>query len=175
MSFCRLLSDLAGLRRLNTHRMVTIVHGLMALVILGCGSPTGPQRVPLRGHVFCEGEPLPQGLIRFLAEGQAAPAAAAAVMHGEFVVSPQEGPIPGRYRVEIQELLTQGFELDDEAGYAAQVERQRGQPAVQSMTLVNSEGQRFWTMTITAQSAQTPLEFDARRPSPTQSDALRRQ
>jgi hypothetical protein len=97
-----------------------LVAALVALgALAGCDS-SGPPRAPIHGRVTAGGQPLAGGRIIFTpvapSEG---PATSARIINGEYTLSEEQGPVVGANRVQIEADLNVGFELDDEAAYAA--------------------------------------------------------
>ncbi len=96
-----------------------MVCSVLLLVTSGCGRPTGPQRVAVRGAILFDGQPLPAGRIRFVpADGTKGPSAAGSVEKGFYEFNSANGPVVGKHRVEIEAIPNAAFELDDEAAYA---------------------------------------------------------
>jgi hypothetical protein len=79
--------------------------GLLLLgLAAGCGSDDGPNRRAVSGIVTVDGQPLDGGAV-FLEptsfESGTGTAVGATIRHGEFTISRDRGPLPGRYRVRI--------------------------------------------------------------------------
>ena len=65
----------------------------------GCG---GSGRVAIEGAVPLDGKPLENGRVRFYPQpGTASPSAGAKITDGQFSVGPEDGLLPGKFRVEI--------------------------------------------------------------------------
>lgn len=65
-------------------------------ICMGCGGPSGPQRVSVSGKIVVDNKPLAGGSISFLpAEGHRGPAANGIVMNGRYQISATEGPTAG--------------------------------------------------------------------------------
>lgn len=67
--------------------------------LAGCGE-SGPPRQPVSGTVTLDGKPLASGSITF-APVEGVTAATAEVRDGAYRIGRSEGPVPGRYQVEI--------------------------------------------------------------------------
>lgn len=74
------------------------------------GFLTGKERVPLKGIVKLDGEPLPRGAVIFTpVDAPGAPAVIGYVFNtgavrGQFDLAAPKGPVPGRYRVEVRQV-----------------------------------------------------------------------
>ena len=80
---------------------------LIVLVLGGCGEPGGDDlpREPISGTVSFDGKPLANGTIQFQPASQAeGMAAGGMVVDGHFEVPRGEGPVPGKYKVQIDSL-----------------------------------------------------------------------
>jgi hypothetical protein len=72
------------------------------VVLTGCGD-SGPRRVSVEGTVTLDGKPLGEGDLRFRStSGTTTVIVAAKITDGRFVVPATSGPLPGKYRVEIE-------------------------------------------------------------------------
>ena len=91
--------------------------GLLGLV--GCGDPSGDLRAAVSGTVALDGEPLRQGLVRFVplapTTGQKL---SIRVEDGRFSAEALHGPVVGRHRIEIESTDTGGLDTDDEDAIA---------------------------------------------------------
>jgi hypothetical protein len=95
----------------------------------GCNRDTGPTRVSVTGEVLLDGEPLPEGMIRFIPDPSVSGSAVAAkIERGKFSLRRREGPVEGKYRVEIEATGHQDFPIDDEEAFAAAFARQPRKP-----------------------------------------------
>ncbi len=90
----------------------------LSLMAVGCGDPTGRQRVT--GTVTVDGSPLPEARIslRPLARG---PRTGGIVENGEFQISKQKGPLPGEYAVAIQSFRKTGRMISPESNPGVKV------------------------------------------------------
>lgn len=96
----------------------------------GCGSSDGFARVPVAGHVHVDGQPLAQGVIRFVPDKTVAgPSAQAVVENGLYKLDRSSGPVAGKHRVEIEATGHLGFAVDDELAYARQIQTRGALPA----------------------------------------------
>jgi hypothetical protein len=113
--------------RFSAPRMALILLSLLFPWSLGCGREEGPPRAAVQGQVTLDGQPVSEGLIRFIPSGGTkGPAAMAAIHAGAFALDREHGPIIGAHRVEIEATGHQGFAIDDEAAYVANVEKKGG-------------------------------------------------
>lgn len=112
-------------------RWMTGSIGLLCLLVLdsGCSRPAGPERFAVRGEVTVNGEPLAQGVIRFIPDsGTKGPAAAGTIENGTYAIDRRVGPVQGTYKVEIEQQPHTDFAIDDEAGYAQAYQATKGRP-----------------------------------------------
>jgi hypothetical protein len=90
---------------------------LISSLILGCGSGAaeGPPRADVRGVVTLDGQPLPEGVIRFVPlAGTPGPKTSIAISDGKFSADALTGPVVGAHRIEIQSTDDGGYAPDDE-------------------------------------------------------------
>jgi len=73
---------------------------LSAIGLTGCGGGDGLPRRAISGTVTLDGRPLDRGRIEFRPIGPGTPAGAS-IEQGSFRVPLDQGPVPGRYRVNI--------------------------------------------------------------------------
>ena len=84
--------------------------GIIALIVLlpgGCGGAGGDglPREPISGTVNFDGQPLKKGMIQFQPASQAeGMAAGGMIVDGRFEVAREAGPVPGKYKVQIESL-----------------------------------------------------------------------
>jgi hypothetical protein len=85
----------------------------LGAVACGCGV-SGPALAPLTGTVSLDGEPLKHGLVQFVPESGAGPAAVGNIVGGRFVAETagRRGAMPGRYRVRIESRAMPADETD---------------------------------------------------------------
>jgi len=91
---------------------------LLPSLLSGCGGGSGgaDRRVEISGFVSIDGTPLAGGMVSLVPiEGTEGSTATAAVELGVFSIPSKRGPLPGKYRVEIQEVNPQQPDPDDEA------------------------------------------------------------
>ena len=75
---------------------------LLVASILGCGATTGPERAIVSGSVTYDGQPVEDGMIRFVpAEGTKAPVSGAVIKAGRYTADSQGGVPVGTHRIEI--------------------------------------------------------------------------
>lgn len=93
------------------------------LVLGGCSGAGVPKRVPVSGYVSFDSAPLKSGSIRFVpTDGTTGPAAVATIDEGFYELLPENGPVLGRHRIEIEATNHLGFELDNEQDFARTVQ-----------------------------------------------------
>src|SRR5688572_30232243 len=81
--------------------------------VCGCG-PAGPQRAEVRGTVKFNGEPIEEGVIRFLpVEGTTGPDAGVAIKNGSYHLPRDTGPLVGKARVELRAFKASGKKVQD--------------------------------------------------------------
>jgi len=69
-----------------------------ALLLTGCG----PRQSSVKGTVTFDGAPVEEGSISFFPEpGTESRKASAAILNGAFAIPAEAGPMPGKFRVEI--------------------------------------------------------------------------
>lgn len=103
-----------------------ILATILSLTGVGCGnSGDGFQRVPIKGKVTVDGQPLAAGVIRFLPDTSVAGRNSEAIVtNGEYALDEFTGPIAGKHRVEIEATYHIAYRIDDEAAYARHVQTQ---------------------------------------------------
>jgi hypothetical protein len=70
--------------------------------VAGCGHPSGPPRVAVRGEVSLDDSPLKSGVIRFIPTGGTkGPVAVTAIKEGRYELTAPEGPVLGNNSIEI--------------------------------------------------------------------------
>jgi len=98
----------------------------LGVLVAGCGGTyKGDQRFPLTGTATFNGEPIDLGSISLIPAGGAAAGGASnsrasggIIKDGKYIITEENGPNTGTYRVEIHWLKKTGKELvDKEAGY----------------------------------------------------------
>lgn len=83
-------------------RRATATFIVCSLTMLGCGGPSGPQRVAVDGSILSSEKLLPNGTIRFLPEpGNNSPIAITTVTGGLYRFTEADGPYPGKYKVAV--------------------------------------------------------------------------
>lgn len=85
-------------------RNTLIVFGAGSLMLMGCGGGAeydGPPRAAVHGTVSLDDQPVTGGLISFIPESPDGQRAGAAISGGEYSIREGQGPLPGKYRVEI--------------------------------------------------------------------------
>ena len=81
--------------------LLSILWGLIACMHAGC-KDSGPTRVEVTGTVTLDGTPVPDGVLEFFPEAATnGPTAGAPIKNGQYEIK-QNGPIVGKYRVEIK-------------------------------------------------------------------------
>lgn len=93
------------------------------MVATGCGGGSGPARAPVSGTITFDGAPLAQGTITFVPAGEGT-AASGEIENGQFSISAEKGPSPGRCRVEVVSFQETGKKVpgisDDATGVTAE-------------------------------------------------------
>lgn len=87
---------------------LTLLCGLAALLLAGCGGANPQGRVPASGEVTLDGAPVSEALVIFSpandsSAGQENVKAVAVVTQGTFTLSQDAGPRPGEYDILIQD------------------------------------------------------------------------
>lgn len=83
---------------------------VLCFITAGCGGPSRPETVPVSGRVTYQGKPVPMGQIMFYPD-QGRPAVGTIDADGHYrlrTFAPDNGAIPGHYRVTIQAMRTTG-------------------------------------------------------------------
>jgi hypothetical protein len=105
---------------------------LMLAWVRGGGFLTDQPRVAIKGLATLDGAPLPRGLVVFTPiDMPGAPPVAAYVFNtgpvrGQFSVSKAQGPIPGKYRVEIHQYATRWVSNSQEPFIVSINQKMRG-------------------------------------------------
>ncbi|QDV16517.1 hypothetical protein Pan153_11470 [Gimesia panareensis] len=88
----------------------------LCLVVSGCGTSTDtPPRAAVRGIVKLDGDPLSEGVIRFIPSGaNQGPKSTVTIREGIFNVDEEYGPVVGMNRIEIESTDDGGYAFDDE-------------------------------------------------------------
>lgn len=82
---------------------VTVVFVLVAVSAAGCSGGDGLARVAVSGSVTIDGEPVPNGVVRFKpAEGTEGPMANTMITDGRYDIPADQGPVAGNYTVQVQ-------------------------------------------------------------------------
>jgi len=86
-------------------RVVVVLAGMGAVLILGCGDSTGlEKRYPVSGTVTYKGKPVEKGRINFIPTADGGRAAGGDIEDGEYELTtaePGDGAIPGSYKVTV--------------------------------------------------------------------------
>jgi hypothetical protein len=76
---------------------------LLAVSAAGCGGGDGLGRVAVSGSVTLNGEPVPNGVVRFKpAAGTEGPMANTMITDGQYEIPQDQGPVAGQYEVRVQ-------------------------------------------------------------------------
>ena len=71
--------------------------------LAGCGAKAGPEMIVVKGEVKYAGQPVEDGVIRFLPIGETkGPASAGRIQHGRYEITARGGVPVGNHRVEIR-------------------------------------------------------------------------
>ncbi len=98
---------------MSISRLLSSVLFLTLLAICGCGGG----RAGISGKVTLDGEPIENGLIRFIPiEGTNAPSGGSAITNGAYQVPVDKGLMAGKYRVEITGRGTTGKKIQSGVG-----------------------------------------------------------
>jgi len=107
--------------------------------------------------VTLDGEPLSNGTIHFVPTDQQGQLVAATVEDGYFELPVEVGPLAGKSSVDIQVIQDLGFDLDDEAAYAAAARKAKRAPSpLASAVAFRDQARRQ----LTLDADQIDLEFD---------------
>lgn len=97
---------------------ISLCFCLVLSALTGCGSADEYPRAAVRGIVTLDGDPLSQGVIRFIPDGEnEGPQASASIREGIFNVPVDFGPVVGTNRIEIISTDDGGFPEDDEEAF----------------------------------------------------------
>lgn len=81
----------------------------LIITLLGCG---GPRQVAVEGDVTFDGQPIEEGSISFIPEaGTESRKASAAIIKGSYRVLAENGPLPGKFKIEISWMKKTGKKL----------------------------------------------------------------
>lgn len=97
---------------------VTLTLLAMGLLVSasGCGSEEPLTRASASGVVYTDGVELKSGVVRFVPiEGTSGPVVVAPVTDGSFSLTPENGPVVGSHRVEVEATNFLGFDPGDQA------------------------------------------------------------
>lgn len=82
--------------------LIGAVFVLSAATVAGCGGGDGLDRVAVSGSVTINGEPVPNGVVRFKpAQGTEGPMANTMITDGRYDVPGDQGPVAGNYDVQV--------------------------------------------------------------------------
>ncbi len=102
--------------RLNHNKQLLLA--MFSALSIGCSSQTDPfieTRQEVAGFVTLDGEPLKEGLIRFVpVEGTPGPKTSVKIENGTYLIESRYGPVAGTHRVEVESTDDGGFARDDE-------------------------------------------------------------
>ncbi|QDV49680.1 hypothetical protein [Gimesia fumaroli] len=74
----------------------------LTMMLLGCGSSSGPELIDVSGEVSYQSEPIQDGVIKFVpTQGSQAPRRTAAIKEGEYDASGRGALGVGTYKIEI--------------------------------------------------------------------------
>lgn len=127
---------------MNFNRLTAAFSVCLACVALaGCGGSNELPRAAVRGMVLLDGEPLPEGIIRFVPTGETkGPQSSVEIRFGLFKVTEQHGPLVGTHRIEIISTDDGGFPEDDEE--AIQRMREQGITKIDKITVPDEYNKR---------------------------------
>ncbi len=129
-------------------------------LMLGCGRPSGPRRVAVRGAILFDNQPLKAGRIKFTPiDTSKGPTAVATVTDGFYDFNARNGPVVGKHKVQIESIVDPGFELDDEAAYARKAAEQPAKPVLPAQPVPPEFNERT-TLTVTVSpEGEKKLDF----------------
>ena len=131
----------------------------LAVVAVGCGK-TELKRQRAWGVVQVDQSPLTDGTIRFVpTKDTRGPAAVAVVKDGFFELPAEVGPLVGTHRVEIEAAVKPGFEIDDEAAFAAAMAAGKGPPIPAQPIPPRYNRSSTLEINVTADPAANSYEF----------------
>lgn len=109
----------------DLHKIVSLMTiALVTTLSAGCGSESPLNRKAISGHVNVDGVPLAHGVIRLVPQATTSgPGVMAEIIDGKFSLDEESGPVPGVHRVEIEATQHLNFEIDNEAAFAAAVQK----------------------------------------------------
>lgn len=126
---------------------------LLAACILGCGGRTGPERAVVSGAVTYDGQPVDDGMIRFIPTGNTkAPVSGAVIKGGQYTADSQGGVPVGTHRVEVE-----GYKRDAKAP-AVEVPGVEGSPPVQYLPPKHNQTSQL-TITVSPGSRSMKKDF----------------
>lgn len=133
---------------------------LILLSLPGCGgSEEGPARVPVSGVVNFDGQPLEEGVIRFIPDGETTgPQATVSIQDGRFEVDAKFGPIVGQHRIEIESTDDGGYAMDDEQ--AIQELRKAGIKKIEVVKVPAIYNRRSTLQETVTDSGPNEFQFD---------------
>jgi len=106
----------------NAFTQWTMARGLLTLAmalgladLVGCDGAPAPERVGVSGKVRFNGQPLATGRITFIPQGQGT-AASGEIANGDFHIPVNQGPSPGKCRVEILSFQETGKKVQGPSG-----------------------------------------------------------
>ena len=129
-------------------------------LMLGCGRPSGPRRVAVRGAILFDNQPLKAGRIKFTPiDTSKGPTAVATVTDGFYDFNARNGPVVGKHKVQIESLIDPGFELDNEAAYARKATQMVAKPVLPPQPIPPEFNERT-TLTVTVSpEGEKKLDF----------------
>jgi len=123
----------------------------------GCGGSSAHPRAAVSGKITFDGEPLSQGTITFvpLEEGVAA---SGEITNGQFSIPTEQGPSPGKCRVEVLSFQETGEKVpgisDDASGMTAETKQVIPKEFNTDSTLqedVAADGENVFELALTSQ------------------------
>jgi len=133
-------------------------------LIVGCGRPSGPRRVAVRGAILFDDRPLKAGRIKFTPiETSKGPTSVATVTDGFYDFDARNGPVVGKHKVQIESIVEPGFELDDEGAYAQRAKQQTGAPVLPPQPIPPEFNERTTLTVNVSPEGETKLDFTVPR------------
>lgn len=152
--------------REKSSRVGGLLAGLGLLIVLGCGDDGIGRRYAVSGTVSYKGKPVDQGTITFEPVDTAGRVAAGTISAGSYsltTMSPDDGALPGKYRVTI---MSKDFDAaiasDPRAKNAEDPQKQAHFANKVAKNLVPAKYQLADTSTLTAtvEARSNRLDFD---------------
>lgn len=146
------LRDFSFLRNSERHRAKDImrlhsasilpvcISALLLVSHAGCGGGDGLDRVAVSGSVTVNGDPVPNGVVRFRpASGTEGPMANTMITNGRYEIPKDQGPVAGDYEVRVQAYTDPHQQETAAASVPAAVPADKLKPKLNSDEAVEGE------------------------------------